>query len=230
MTTTSATTSSTTGTTSTTTSATASAQATLNQNYSTFLTLLTTQLQNQDPLSPVSSTQFTNQLVLFSQVEQQIDTNSTLSQILAGQNANGGQALGYLGLDVTANGNTFDTTSDGQSTTLGYTLPTASASTTIGIYNSSGVEVYSTTGDTTAGAHTVTWNGEDNSGDAEPAGTYTIAVTAVDANGNTVSPTTQIPGQVTGVTTSGGQTYLTVAGQPVPLSDIITASVPPSSS
>ncbi len=48
-----------------------------------FLTLLTTQLQNQDPLSPMDSTEFTNQLVQFSQVEQQITSNQKLDSLLA---------------------------------------------------------------------------------------------------------------------------------------------------
>ena len=58
------------------------AQQQLSGNFSTFLTLLTTQLQNQDPMNPMDSNQFTQQLVEFSQVEQQINTNDNLKTII----------------------------------------------------------------------------------------------------------------------------------------------------
>jgi len=54
----------------------------LASNFDTFLQLLTTQLQNQDPLSPMDSTEFTNQLVLFSQLEQQINQSKKLEQLV----------------------------------------------------------------------------------------------------------------------------------------------------
>ena len=74
----------------------------LAEDFTQFLTLLTTQLQNQDPLNPMDSTEFTNQLVQFSQVEQSINTNQKLDDLLALQL--GGLstvALGYVGMDVT---------------------------------------------------------------------------------------------------------------------------------
>src|SRR5665213_1167428 len=57
-------------------------------NFNTFLTLLTTQLQNQDPLSPMDTNTFTQQLVSFSEVEQQIDTNNNLQNLIQLQTAN----------------------------------------------------------------------------------------------------------------------------------------------
>src|SRR5579884_3869002 len=79
----------------------------LTGNFDTFLQLLTTQLQNQDPLSPMDSTQFTQQLVEFSQVEQQINTNNNLQNLIGLTEANAGStAVSYLGKDVTiTNGN-----------------------------------------------------------------------------------------------------------------------------
>ena len=207
----------------------ATASTALGQNYQTFLQLLTTQLKNQDPLDPTDSSQFTNQLVLFSQVEQQINTNSNLTTLIGDQGATTtSQALGYLGMNVAANSNTF--TYSGRDVTMGYTLPSASANTTIGIFNSSNVEVYSTAGATTSGANEFTWNGEDSSGNAAADGTYTIQVTANDANDNPLTVTTQTPGQVTAISSSGGTTYLTVNGAQVAESDIVSASLPSSSS
>src|SRR6201981_1569760 len=87
------------------TSQAAGASKTLSSNFDTFLTLLTTQLQNQDPLSPMDSNQFTQQLVQFSQVEQQINTNDNLKSLITqGANQTGAYAVSYLGKAVTIAG------------------------------------------------------------------------------------------------------------------------------
>ena len=216
-------------TTSTTAASATSAQGELNSNYNTFLKLLTTQLQNQDPLDPTDSSQFTNQLVLFSQVEQQIDTNSTLDTMLTNQTSNmAQQALSYLGLNVAASGNTI--TYDGSSVTAGYTLPSAAATATVGIFNSSGTEVYTTSGGTAAGSNEFTWDGTDSSGDAVASGLYTVQVTAADASGNPITASTVVPGIVTGVSNSNGTTYLTINGEQVAASSVVSAAEPASSS
>src|SRR6202000_1113013 len=78
------------------------AMAQLSGNFSTFLTLLTTQLKNQDPLSPMDSNEFTQQLVEFRQVEQQINTNTTLQTLITqGQSQGSAVATSYLGKQVT---------------------------------------------------------------------------------------------------------------------------------
>src|ERR1700710_989023 len=77
------------------------AMAQLSGNFNTFLTLLTTQLKNQDPMSPMDSNQFTQQLVEFSQVEQQIDTNTNLKSLIPqGTTQAGAFATTYLGKKV----------------------------------------------------------------------------------------------------------------------------------
>ncbi len=198
----------------------ASSQQALNQNYQTFLKLLTTQLQNQDPLDPQDSSQFTNQLVEFSQVEQQIDTNSTLDTMLTNQETSmTTQATNYIGRSVAGTGDTF--TFDGSdSVPLGYTLASAAASSTVTITNSSGAVVYSQNGATSAGNNAFTWNGQDSSGNDLPAGTYMLSVSADDSGGNQIDTTTVVPGTVTSVTASGGSTYLTVGGNSIPLSEV----------
>ena len=80
----------------------ASAQKTLSSNFDTFLTLLTTQLQNQDPLQPMDSNQFTQQLVQFSQVEQQINSNKNLESLIAlTKSQTATNAVPYLGKTLT---------------------------------------------------------------------------------------------------------------------------------
>src|SRR5215469_6276624 len=74
----------------------------LSANFDTFLTLLTTQLQNQDPLQPMDSNQFTQQLVQFSQVEQQINSNQNLETLIsATKNQTSQSAVSYLGKSLT---------------------------------------------------------------------------------------------------------------------------------
>src|SRR6202046_4882218 len=76
-------------------------------NFNTFLTLLTTQLQNQDPLSPLDTNQFTQQLVEFASVEQQVNMNSNLQTLIAMQQTSASlQALQLVGANVTINSNT----------------------------------------------------------------------------------------------------------------------------
>src|ERR1700686_3335504 len=99
----------TTATPTTTTSTTSTAQAAgvvgsqqLAGNFDTFLKLLTTQLQNQDPLSPMDSNQFTQELVQFSQVEQQINTNTSLASLIAlTKTQSSANAVSYLGKTIT---------------------------------------------------------------------------------------------------------------------------------
>ena len=176
------------------------------------------------------STQFTNQLVLFSQVEQQIDTNTSLNSILANQTTGmTQQALSYLGMNVAADNSalSYDGT---DSTTVGYTMPSGAASATVSITNSSGVTVYSEPADLTAGTNSFTWDGKDASGDQQPAGTYNVTVGALDSSGNALTVPTITPGIVTAVSVSGGTTYLTVNGQQVPVTDVVSAAPPASSS
>ena len=98
----------------------------LTGNFDTFLQLLTTQLQNQDPLNPMDSSQFTQQLVQFSMVEQQINTNANLQNLLGLTGANAGAgSVNYLGKTVTI-GNGNAALIDGQ-TSWNYSLASQAA-------------------------------------------------------------------------------------------------------
>ncbi len=203
------------------TSATASQTAAqqLSGNFNTFLTLLTTQLQNQDPLSPMDSTQFTQQLVEYSQVEQQINTNSNLQNLISLQQSGASAAaVSYLGKNVTiTNGNAALTTGAANWT---YTLGTAASSTTLTVTNSSGQTVYTGPGSTTAGSNTFSWNGQDNSGNQLPDGTYTLAINATASNGSTVASTVSSTGVVSEINFSGTAPQLVIGSMTVPLSQV----------
>ena len=138
---------------STSTNGASAASSQLMGNYQDFLTLLTAQLTHQDPSSPMDSAQFTDQLVQFSSVEQQISTNSNLQQLISlSQSAQSASLVNYIGQTITAQGQTA-TLANG-SATWNYTVPAGATNAQITITNSSGDNVYSQTGNPSAGTNT----------------------------------------------------------------------------
>lgn len=184
-------------------SSTNTAQAQLNTNYSQFLTLLTTELKNQDPTSPLDTAQFTQQLVQYSQVEQQINTNSKLDSLIALQQSSTTlQAANYVGKTVTAQGSNVSLPASGGAT-LGYTLPNVASKVTITIKDSSGNTVRTISGPTAQGANTYKWDGTSTYGTTEPKGVYTVQIQATGTDGTAMTGITQQEiGKVVGVTTS----------------------------
>ena len=198
---------------------TATAANSVSAAYDTFITLLTTQLQNQDPLDPTNTDTFTQELISLSGVEQQLQTNSTLSSmstdLSAISQANG---LGYVGKTVTATGSTAPL-QNGQAE-WDYTLNSTASSVTLTVLDSGGNTVYSTSGDTTSGQHSFSWNGQTSGGTTETSGDYTLQVTATDGSGEPITTSTSIVGQVTGVDTSTGSTELLLGDIQVPVSNV----------
>jgi flagellar basal-body rod modification protein FlgD len=192
--------------------------AQLSGNFSTFLTLLTTQLKNQDPTSPMDSNQFTQQLVEFSQVEQQINTNTNLQTLITqGTSQSGAYATSYLGKTVTVTGGLGSLT-DGEAS-WNYNLGAAASSTALTVTDANGNVVYNGAGSTTAGNNTFTWNGEDNNGNQLPDGSYTLAVNAT-ANGASVTTSVSSVGQVSEVNMTSGTPQLVIGSMNVGLSSI----------
>jgi flagellar basal-body rod modification protein FlgD len=188
-------------------------------NFDEFLKMLTTQLQNQDPLSPLDPNQFTQELVQFSSVEQQIQTNTSLNTLISlQQNAQVTSALGFLGHSVVVNGSVAQL-ANGQAS-WSYTV-SKPATATINVMNSSGGVVYSTTQAFQPGQQTFTWNGQSTNGNLMTSGSYTISITAADANGQPVAVATQTQGLVSGVDVSKNPPALLVNGQSYPLSQIL---------
>ena len=198
-------------------SSTASTQVTT--AYNTFITLLTSQLQHQDPLNPTNTDTFTQELIQLSGVEQQLTTNQTLSSMNTDLStitqANG---LGYVGKTVTASGSTSPLQNG--SAQWDYTLNSAAQAVTLNVKDANGNTVYSTSGDTTSGQHSFSWNGTSSGGSTVTSGDYTLSVTATDTSGNSVSTTTNMVGQVTGVDTSTGTTQLQVGDIEVPIANV----------
>lgn len=204
----------------------------LSQDFDDLLILLTTQLQNQDPLSPMESTEFTNQLVQFSQVEQQINMNQKLNQMLSLQLAGTSNvALGYVGLDVSYIGDLFYHPGEGKTHELHYALPEkALGGTTIYIRDAETGDVVRTVkGEMDAGNHTFKWDGLDDDGVALPVGNYRFTVDALNEAEEIIEGvSTAVSGRVTGIESVNGIIQLLLQGDGiVPVSSIINAKQPP---
>ena len=191
----------------------------LSGNFSTFLTLLTTQLKNQDPTSPMDSNAFTQQLVMYSQVEQQISSNDNLKTLISQGTSNAAaMTAGYLGKKVSViNGNASLT---GGTATWTYNLAGAAATTELTVTDSHGKAVYTGAGKTTAGNSTFTWDGKDNNGNQLADGTYTLTVKAADTNGNTIDSPVASAGTVTQIDMTGSTPMLVVGNMEIGLGDI----------
>jgi flagellar basal-body rod modification protein FlgD len=191
-------------------------------NFNTFLTLLTTQIQNQDPLSPMDSNTFTQQLVSFSEVEQQIDTNNNLQSLIQLQTANETiSSLPLVGQQIEYNGSTAPL-ENGQAS-FAYTLPSAAANTELVVEDAQGDIIYNTTGSTSAGTTNFVWNGQNNAGQQMPdGGAYTLQVISNDASKNSITATIQSIGTVSNVSVNNGQATFDVDGVSVPMSQLVT--------
>lgn len=202
-------------------------RAQLNQDFDDFLVLLTTQLQNQDPLDPMDSKEFTNQLVQFSQVEQQINTNQKLDDMLQLDLASiSSVALGYVGLDV--NYISQEASFDGETPiNISYSLAEQATAATLNILDENGNVVYSEQAPTAAGVSKITWDGSVDGSDL-PAeeGTYSVRIDALDTQGNSLEATTVVSGNVRGIESQDGVIFLLIGERAVPLSSVLNASIP----
>ncbi|HZS81977.1 MAG TPA: flagellar hook assembly protein FlgD [Stellaceae bacterium] len=199
---------------------TSAAQATLGSDLNTFLKLLTTQLQNQDPESPLDTNQFTQQLVSFSQVEQAINTNTKLDNLIALQSADQSvAALPLVGHTVQFSDNKLPLV-DG-SAQFAYTLPSQASQAVITVSDASGKIVFQGQGDTAAGAHTFSWDGHGSDGGQLPDGTYTFNVSATASDGSAITATDTSFGKVDSVQFSNGTTSVRINGVSEPLGKIV---------
>ena len=201
----------------------------LADNFNTFLTLLTTQLQNQDPTAPLDSNQFTQQLVQMTGVEQQLNTNSLLQQVVGNTSGGVSGAVAMIGTDVKATSTTANLT-NGQAQWT-YNLPAGAADLRVQVVDSNGNIVASQApSDMSAGDHVFTWNGQNLAGtQLANGGTYTLQVTAADSTGTALSTTSYVEGLVTGVTQNNGAATLIVNGSSVPVSSVISVNKPTTS-
>ncbi len=206
-------------------------RATLAKDFDQFLTLLTTQLQNQDPLSPLDSNEFTNQLVAFSGVEQQIKSNQMLEKLLNLSSISATNiGLGFIGLDVEYKGNSFGF--DGSnSVNFAYNLPKTATKVNITILDEQGNGVFTAEGGKNFGRNDFLWDGTGSDGQIVDAGKYSIQIGAIDDSGSPInSITSLVPARVNGIETDGNGTVnlILASGEKVPMADVRKAQQPAS--
>jgi flagellar basal-body rod modification protein FlgD len=193
--------------------------STLAGNFQTFLSLLTTQLKNQNPLDPLDTNQFTQQLVQFAGVEQQLRTNDQLNTLVSlQQTAQATQALGFVGKTAVVDGSTTALAKGSATWNLG--VPTNS-NVTISIANSTGQTVFTGNYSVNAGDNKVfSWDGKGTDGTQWPDGAYKLTATATDTAGNAVAISTQIHGVVNSVDLTQSPPLLSINGQTYTVSQI----------
>lgn len=180
------------------TSRSSAALSQLTGNLDSFLTLLTTQLRNQDPLDPLDTEKFTSQLVEFASVEQTIQTNKHLETLIGLQAAaDRDGALALIGKTITIESDRGANLGAGAE--WSYELPNGAASVRLTIVNDQGQPVAQFSGDPARGAHAFVWDGKQSDGSAAPSGVYSLLVQAKDASGAAAPFTVQSTTKVTGV-------------------------------
>ena len=171
----------------------------LGEDLNTFLTMLTTQLKNQDPTNPMDTHQMTAQLVDFANVEQQIAQNQNLEDLvrLQSNNAEFG-ALNYIGRSIQIEGNETYVTPTGA--TWGYQIDRAATSVDLHVMNAKGRSVYSETGNLTNSIrHQFSWDAKDGKGNTLEPGNYSLMVIAKDASGKAIDSIVDSIGLVSGI-------------------------------
>ena len=195
-------------------------------NFDTFLLLLTAQLKNQDPLEPMDSNQFTQQLVQFSQVEQQINSNKNLESLIALTKArSASDAVSYLGKTLTLTDGTA-ALMEGEAV-WAYSLENNAANATLYVKNMRGNVVYSAPAETSEGMHSFTWNGVGTGGGTLPPGPYHLSVVAKNADGAAINTRVASQGIISEVDLTGDEPILMIGPLGVPLSKALLLSQTP---
>ncbi len=199
----------------------AKSSAKLAENFDQFLTLLTTQLRYQDPLSPLESNEFVAQLVQFTGVEQSISLNQKLDKLIALQSGNQTvAALDLIGRSVEIDGT--KSMLQGSQAKWAYDLPEHVSQVTLTVLNAANQPVYASAGEITTGKHAFAWNGKDTNGVTLPAGSYQLRVSAIDELGEPVEAKTTAFGRVTGVESGATGVTISIGDVSVPMDGVLS--------
>jgi flagellar basal-body rod modification protein FlgD len=198
------------------------ARASLAGDMDAFLLLLVTQLKNQDPLSPLEPTEFTNQLVNFAGVEQQIATNENIEKLLSVQNAVLASAvIGFVGKEVVADTSGKLPLQNGEAT-FEYTLGSSASNVVMTISDDEGRILFTKAGETGVGKHEVIWDGKDGKDQTMPDGSYNLAITPLAFSGETIEHTIRVKAVITGISLANGETKMDASGVTIPFEKIET--------
>lgn len=211
---------------SSTTATTASAPLTkIGADFNLFLKMLTSQVQNQDPLDPLDASEYTKQLIQFSQVEQSIQQTATLKDIMAGQSQQTmAQAASFIGLEGRFSTQTAGYDASTGIASWGYTAERSAARMLATITDSSGKTVQTIDLGKTASIGRLNWDGKTLDGTQAPSGPYSLSISAMDAAGNAVPVQVNALGTVRSIASDGGQVVISAGGVNLPISSLIAVS------
>ncbi len=196
----------------------------LADNFDTFLTLLTTQLKNQDPTSPMETNEFTNQLVAFTGVEQQIKSNDFLEELIGlSKGTQSSTAVAYIGKYAQVEDS--QVTLANKKADFSYEISGEASKASVVITSDSGNVIYSEVINAPKGGlQKLTWDGRTNAGGTAKDGTYNVSITATDTNGKQINSKIYTAGRISGADFSSGEVMLTVGGSQIPVSKIVKIS------
>lgn len=192
-----------------------------------FLKLLTTQMQYQDPLNPMSNEEFVSQLAQFSSLEQLQGIGKDMESLyMVSVSQNNASMANLLGQDAVATSDTIHY-SGKDSKELYYDSAGAIQEATVTISDSNGDVVFSgPMGAVAEGEGSWTWNGKTTSGAVAAEGDYTVSITGKDASNADVTVTGQVKGLVSDMDFSDGTPQPMVDGVAVGIGDILRLSTP----
>ena len=200
-------------------SLTGAGKANLKSSMDTFLTLLTSQLKNQDPLSPMETDQFTQQLVQMTGVEQQLLSNDLLQSMVSAQSsASNLNAVNLIGKEVSAM--SADANLKAGKADWVYELDATAARGTVEIYNAKGKLVFSKPAALDAGRHDLAWDGKNADNVLQDDGVYTLKIKAYNSEDALVSARSYVTGQATALENQDGSTLIRLGGVKVTLASI----------
>lgn len=195
-------------------------------DFNMFLKLLTTQMQHQDPLDPMDTSQYTQQLVQYSQVEQSIQQTGLLRDLLARMTSNDmAQASSLIGREVEFDSKVAALGSG--PATWSWSLPHKASSITAEVVDSSGKTVATAVIDAATPNGRFSWDGKLSDGTRAPEGAYVLKLSARDSAGTAVPATIHSVGKVEEVVQSGGELWLDIGGASLPISDLLRIAAAP---
>ena len=194
--------------------------ADLNDKYNNFLLLLTKQLQNQDPLSPMDTSEFTQQLVSFSSVEQMIQSNQRLEKLINLQSStNAFGAVSFLGNKVAVDSDRVSL--KGGKTSFQYDIDRNATRAVLRVADAKGNTVLVEEANREAGSYKVDWNGKDAFGNQLPDGEYQVSVSYADETGKIYSSKITSFGVVDSTEIKDGEVKLFIGSVGFPIDKVI---------
>jgi len=189
-------------------------------DFDMFLKLLVTQMQNQDPLNPMDSTEYTQQLAQYSQVEQTVQQTGTLKDILARLSTQDmSQAAGFIGKEAVFASAVSGLSGSPASWT--YTADKVLTTGTVTITDASGAKVFTQALGQPGATGKFSWDGTLADGTKAPDGAYTLSIRGVDAAGAAAAVAVNSTGIVTDVSARNGVLSLGVNGVPMSVDTLV---------